>query len=53
MRSHGVSLLQSGTGELIDDARGQYVTETSYDDLNVEQIKAIKVPASWELAEGA
>ncbi|KAI9061107.1 NAD-P-binding protein [Trametes sanguinea] len=31
----------SGTGELTDDARGMYATETIYSDLNVEQIKSI------------
>ncbi|RPD82721.1 NAD-P-binding protein [Lentinus tigrinus ALCF2SS1-7] len=31
----------SGTGLLTDDARGEYATETIYDDLNVEQYKAI------------
>ena len=33
--------LQSGTGLLVDNARGEYVTETIYDDFNVEQYKAI------------
>ncbi|KAI0635945.1 NAD-P-binding protein [Trametes polyzona] len=31
----------SGTGELTDDARGEYATETVYSDLNVAQLKAI------------
>ncbi|EJF55689.1 NAD(P)-binding protein [Dichomitus squalens LYAD-421 SS1] len=31
----------SGTGLLIDDARGEYPTETIYSDLNVEQLKSI------------
>ncbi|KAI0767991.1 NAD-P-binding protein [Trametes elegans] len=31
----------SGTGLLTDDARGEYVTETIYSDLNVEQLKSI------------
>ncbi|KAL7278982.1 hypothetical protein ACG7TL_006814 [Trametes sanguinea] len=31
----------SGTGELTDDARGMYATDTIYSDLNVEQIKSI------------
>ncbi|RPD59610.1 NAD-P-binding protein [Lentinus tigrinus ALCF2SS1-6] len=31
----------SGTGVLADDARGMYVTDTIYDDLNVEQMKSI------------
>ena len=36
---------QSGTGTLIDDARGMYVTETIYSDTNVEQIKSIPYEA--------
>ncbi|KAI0719155.1 NAD(P)-binding protein [Cerioporus squamosus] len=31
----------SGTGVLTDDARGEYVSETVYSDLNVQQIKSI------------
>ncbi|KAI0738076.1 NAD-P-binding protein [Daedaleopsis nitida] len=31
----------SGTGVIVDDARGEYVTDTVYSDLNLEQIKAI------------
>ncbi|KAI0787443.1 NAD-P-binding protein [Fomes fomentarius] len=31
----------SGTGLLTDDARGEYSTDTIYDDCNVEQIKSI------------
>ncbi|OSC98275.1 NAD-P-binding protein [Trametes coccinea BRFM310] len=31
----------SGTGELTDDARGMYATDTIYSDLDVEQIKSI------------
>ncbi|TFK91161.1 NAD-P-binding protein [Polyporus arcularius HHB13444] len=31
----------SGTGLLADDARGEYATDVIYDDLNVEQYKAI------------
>ncbi|KAI0635600.1 NAD-P-binding protein [Trametes polyzona] len=31
----------SGTGVLVDDARGEYATETIYSDTNVEQIKSI------------
>ena len=33
--------VKSGTGVLTDDARGEYATETIYDDLDVEQIKSI------------
>ena len=33
--------VQSGTGLLVDDARGEYPTETVYSDLNVAQLKAI------------
>ncbi|RPD75004.1 NAD-P-binding protein [Lentinus tigrinus ALCF2SS1-7] len=32
----------SGTGTLADDARGLYISDTIYDDLNVEQIKSIR-----------
>ncbi|KAI0737098.1 NAD(P)-binding protein [Daedaleopsis nitida] len=35
----------SGTGVLTDDARGEYVTDTIYSDLNVEQIKSIPATA--------
>ncbi|TFK91170.1 NAD-P-binding protein [Polyporus arcularius HHB13444] len=31
----------SGAGELADDARGEYVSDVIYDDLNVEQYKSI------------
>ncbi|CDO74490.1 hypothetical protein BN946_scf184979.g45 [Trametes cinnabarina] len=31
----------SGTGTLVDDARGMYATDVIYSDLNVEQIKSI------------
>ncbi|RPD82719.1 NAD-P-binding protein [Lentinus tigrinus ALCF2SS1-7] len=31
----------SGTGLLADDARGEYITDVIYDDLNVEQYKSI------------
>lgn len=32
---------QSGTGVLMDSARGEYPTETIYSDMNVEQLKSI------------
>ena len=36
---------QSGTGTLADDARGLYITDTIYDDLNIEQLKSINPQA--------
>ncbi|KAI0787434.1 NAD(P)-binding protein [Fomes fomentarius] len=35
----------SGTGVLTDNARGEYATDTIYDDTNVEQIKSIPATA--------
>lgn len=37
--------IQSGTGVLTDDARGEYATDTIYSDLNIEQIKSISPTA--------
>lgn len=39
-RAH-IPITQSGTGVLVDNAWGEYATETIYNDLDVDQIKSI------------
>ena len=39
--THRRPLLQSGAGEIAEQADGEYATETVYSDVNVEQLKSI------------